>query len=163
MSSRDKKDEVNIHPCWLEQVKHLPLQKSLTCLETETMENAILMMQEQSRGCVLVLNPKQELVGIMTERDVMFHFIGTTMPNRTEVREAMTPNVVTIRPEGSVAEAIALFGQKRFRHLPVCDGHNIVGVLSVRVLVDFIAENIPEEVLNLPPNLGEIPQVPFGA
>ena len=139
---------------WNEPVGHLPLQTPLKLSSTATISEAIKAMQKKKTGCVLVVD-KDKLVGIFTERDVMLHFVGTSMPNDTPLKQVMTPEPVTLDPKTIVSEAINFFGQKHFRHLPICDSNQkILGLLSVRVMMDFMAEHLPGEVLNLPPEEG---------
>ncbi len=152
-----------LHPCWHEKVKHLPLQKPLIVQDTDTIEASIRLMQDRNRSCLLVLNQDSFWVGIVTERDFMRLYIGTDLPSSNTISDVMTQNVFTVDPELDVTEAMNLFGSKPFRHLPVCDKGEILGLLSVRVLIDFIAEHVPEETLNLPPLLGDVPKEPFGA
>ena len=55
------------------------------------------------------------------------------------VEHLMTKEMVTLAPNQSVGEAMALFGARRFRHVPVKDGDTLVGVLSDRDLLRFLA------------------------
>lgn len=156
-------NEKPLHPCWNEKVGHLPLQKPLILKDTETIADCIRLMQECNRGCVLIVNDVDALVGLLTERDLMHHFMGTELSSRETVRKVMTEDVFTISPDLDVTQTMDLFGDKPFRHLPVVKDNDILGLLSVRVLVDFIAENVPQELLNLPPEVGDVPKETFGA
>src|SRR6185369_16379374 len=55
------------------------------------------------------------------------------------VEHLMTREMITLTPTQSVGEAMALFGARRFRHVPVVDGDTLVGVLSDRDLLRFLA------------------------
>ncbi len=57
---------------------------------------------------------------------------------KTPVREIMTDNVVTVGPENTIEEAMAIMTDKHIRHLPVLEGDNIVGVVSIGDLVKAI-------------------------
>lgn len=152
-----------LHPFWHEEVRYLPLWKPVVVQEKDTIESAILKMQEKISGCLLVVNENNSLVGIVTERDFMRLYIGTDLSSSTLIEEIMVRDVFTIEPSLRVTDVLNLFGTKPFRHLPVCHNGSILGLLSVRVLIDFIAEHLPEETLNLSPLLGDVPKEPFGA
>ncbi len=139
---------------WEEPVGNLPLQKPVIEKVDSTIVQAIKSMQKNKTGCVLINNNKNELVGIFTERDVMLHFVGTDLGGETPLSEVMTEAPITLTPETSVAEVIKFLGQKKFRHLPIGEDGKILGLLSVRVMVDFIAEHLPHAILNLPPEEG---------
>ena len=65
----------------------------------------------------------------------------------------MTPEPVMVNPETSLSEAIEIFYEHKFHHLPVLnETGRLKGLLSIRVAVDFVAENLPGEVLNRPPD-----------
>jgi acetoin utilization protein AcuB len=55
------------------------------------------------------------------------------------VEHLMTREAVTLRPDQSIGEAMAIFGGRRFRHLPVTDGETLVGIVSDRDLLRFLA------------------------
>ena len=99
---------------------------------------ALQLLAEKNIGALLVLR-NGELVGIVSERDyarkVALH--GKTSM-KTPVKEIMSDNVVTVGPENTVEEAMAIMTDKHIRHLPVLEGDNIVGVVSIGDLVKVI-------------------------
>ena len=155
--------EETLHPCWNEKIGHLPLQRPLIVQEIESISGCIRLMQKNNRGCVLVLNQSSQLTGLLTERDLMYHYVGTDLSASEPVTAIMTNDVFTITPDIDVSEVLVIFGEKPFRHLPVLKDGVLLGLLSVRVIIDFLAENVSEETLNLPPELGDIPKETFGA
>lgn len=102
---------------------------------------ALRVMAEHNIGAVLVVS-EGRLVGIFSERDyarkVALH--GKSSADVT-VRDIMTANPVTVTLNASVAECMSLMSNGRFRHLPVLDGAELVGLLSIGDLVkEVIAE-----------------------
>ena len=73
------------------------------------------------------------LIGIISERDIVRGFarMGARLTER-HVRDLMTKEVVTCRPDDSMAEAESTMNKHRFRHLPVVDRGRLVGMLSIR-------------------------------
>jgi CBS domain-containing protein len=103
-----------------------------------TVFDAIAKMAENDIGSLIVIDG-EALVGIITERDYARNVIlkGKTSP-ATPVREIIESHVVTVRPEQSVEECMALMTDKRVRHLPVVEGKKIIGIVSIGDLVKTI-------------------------
>lgn len=105
---------------------------------TAMVYSALQLMADKEIGALLVL-AGGKLVGIFSERDyarkVILH--GKTSAE-TQVSEVMSPDVVTVGAEQSIAECMALMTEKRFRHLPVVEGGQILGVISIGDVVKAI-------------------------
>lgn len=102
---------------------------------------ALESMAEKDVGALLVTEGSR-LVGIISERDyarkVRLH---GKWSHDVPVREIMTEDVITVDPSRTVEECMAIVTQQRVRHLPVCDGDRLVGVISIGDLVkEVIAE-----------------------
>lgn len=100
--------------------------------------DALILLAEKNIGALLVLQDG-ELVGIISERDYARKVVlyGKT-PMETSVREIMVEDVVTVGPQMTIEDAMALMTEKRIRHLPVIEGTKIVGVISIGDLVKSI-------------------------
>ncbi len=93
--------------------------------------DALKLMAEKNVGALLVLEG-DELKGIFSERDYARKVILAGKSSREiTVKEIMSPEVFTIRPQQSVDECMALMTAKRIRHLPVVEGEQILGVISI--------------------------------
>ena len=113
---------------------------------------AIERMNQSGTGCVLVEEARR-LVGIFTERDVLTKIVGSAVDiDRTTVERVMTRDPECLSPEDRAAYALNKMSVGGFRHIPLVDdnGHP-VGVVSMRNVVDYIADLLQTEVLNLPP------------
>ena len=94
---------------------------------------AVTVMGIHGVGAALVME-QGRLEGIFTERDLvraLSHDIGASSQ---PVTQWMTPNPVTVGPETSVERALEIMLAGKFRHLPVTDGEQVVGVVSIRDL-----------------------------
>jgi len=102
--------------------------------------DAVKMMAEKGIGALLVMEDAG-LVGIISERDYARKVIlkGRSSEN-TPVRDIMTAEVITARPEQTVEECMLLMTENRIRHLPVVQDETTVGVLSIGDLVKAIIE-----------------------
>ena len=97
---------------------------------------ALHLMAEKDVGALLVLDTQAQLVGIISERDYARKVIlkGKSSLD-TPVREIMTQAVVSVRPDRTVEDCMALMTARRVRHLPVLAGGQVVGVVSIGDLV----------------------------
>jgi CBS domain-containing protein len=76
-----------------------------------------------------------KLIGILTERDLLKAMAARVHSSEARVRQFMTEDPVTAWPEMDVDEAQRLMLDKGFRHLPVLEGDEVVGVVSLRRVV----------------------------
>jgi CBS domain-containing protein len=104
-----------------------------------TVYDAMKLMADKNTGSVLVID-NGKLVGSLSERDYARKIIllGRTSKD-TLVHEIMTQPLITIRPETSVDEAMRLITTQRIRHLPVVLDGNLLGVISIGDLVQWIS------------------------
>jgi len=121
--------------------------QTLTTLPPQTtVRDAAKLMTERKIGAIMVVEGGK-LVGIFSERDVVGRVVARGLdPDRTTLRETMTPNPVTVAPDDAPAAALERMAQRGFRHLPVVDGERIVGMVSIRDLYAAIKVELEEEV-----------------
>jgi CBS domain-containing protein len=96
-------------------------------------------MVDRNVGAVLVVDGGR-LAGIMTERDVL-RAVARGLGDSTRVGDCMTAHPETIAPDETTAHAAVLMLHGGFRHLPVVDGDDLVGVISIRDLVPLLLED----------------------
>lgn len=103
-----------------------------------TVFDAIQMMSDKNIGALLVIEGDQ-LVGIITERDYTRKVaLKGKVSKQTAVKEILTGQVVKVHPDTTVEECMRLMTDHRARHLPVLEGSNIVGIISIGDLVNWI-------------------------
>lgn len=105
---------------------------------------AISKLCEYSIGCLLVY-ASGELMGIISERDVLLRIAGNyqEMSGRP-VSEFMTPDPVTLDAGASIAFALNRMATGDFRHLPVTTEGRVVGIVSVKDILNFLSEQYPD-------------------
>jgi CBS domain-containing protein len=122
----------------MDTVRHLLQEKGhqYHAIAPEAMVyEALKLMSEKEIGALLVLE-RGKLVGVISERDYARKVILKGKSSlETPVREVMTGKVVFVRPENTLEECMALMTDKRVRHLPVLEGDQILGVISIGDLV----------------------------
>lgn len=99
-----------------------------------SVRDAAGVMTRANCGSVLIMEPPDVLLGILTERDLMTRVLAKGLdPEATTVRAVMTPHPVCVPPEMRVADAVLIMIERGFRHLPIVGpGSKILGVFSVR-------------------------------
>lgn len=110
---------------------------------TATAAQAIARLKGKNVGCVLVTGAGGELVGIFTERDVLYRVAGLIRElDQVPVESLMTPRPTTLRISATVSHALHLMGLHGFRHVPLVDeADRPVGIISFRDIVHFIEES----------------------
>lgn len=122
----------------------------LTASPETTVSEASRLMARRKVGAVMVTR-NGKLVGIFTERDVVFRVIAQGRDvEKTLLADVMTPSPVTIAPDKSFGMALALMHKNGFRHMPVTEDGRAVGIVSARNALDpdleeFAAESYRRE------------------
>jgi len=103
-----------------------------------TVFDAIKLMADKNIGSLLVMSGNK-LAGVFTERDYTrkVALLGKTS-RETKVAEIMSPEVITVTPDDSVEDCMWLMTEHRVRHLPVVEGNNVVGIVSIGDLVNWV-------------------------
>jgi CBS domain-containing protein len=96
-------------------------------------------MVSRDVGAVLVTQGGR-LVGILTERDVLRAVAGG-ITDETTVADWMTPNPETMEPDETMRQAAVLMIHGGFRHMPIVEGEEVVGMLSIRDLMRVVLED----------------------
>jgi signal-transduction protein with cAMP-binding, CBS, and nucleotidyltransferase domain len=100
--------------------------------------DAIRLMNEKDVGALPVLD-HGKLVGIVSERDYTRKVILKGRSSKeTPVSEIMTRELITVNPREGVTECMRTITEKRVRHLPVLEGEDLVGILSIGDVVNWL-------------------------
>jgi CBS domain-containing protein len=93
-------------------------------------------MAKKNVGAIVVMERRQ-LVGIFTERDIVFRVVARGLdPNTTCVADVMTRSVHTIDADAPFGSALLIMHDNRFRHMPVVANGKLVGMVSGRSAMD---------------------------
>lgn len=107
-----------------------------TINENEVMFKAVKKMHEFRIGSLLVTNDDEQLVGIITERDILYKCYQTEasmITTTTKVKERMTPSdkLYVGKPDQTASDLMTVMTDKKIRHIPILDEDAIVGVISI--------------------------------
>ena len=104
--------------------------------DDQNIAEAAITLTEHKIGALLVESQDGQIAGILSERDI----VGGMAPHGADlhdvaVSELMTTNVIRCSPNYTINEAMAMMTDRRIRHLPVFDGEELVGFISIGDLV----------------------------
>ena len=107
----------------------------LTVGPTHTVRQVADAMAARKVGAAVVLDPDADGPGILTERDVLTAVAAGQDLDAELAADHLTPDAVVGTPDWDLDKAAAAMVAGGFRHLVICDGDDVVGVLSVRDIV----------------------------
>ncbi len=98
-----------------------------------TVLEASRLMAEHQVGALPVVNEYGQLIGIVTERDILYQVVARERdPRQTSVADIMTRDVEVVDLDDSSLQALYKMSVRRCRHLPVVHDNQVVGILSIR-------------------------------
>lgn len=119
-------------------------QGALSVKLDDTIEKCAKLMTERKIGA-LMIKENNELKGLITERDIIRKVIAKgNNPSQERVKDYMITDLSTIAPDKDVFEALIKMRDDDVKHLPVVDGRNVIGVLTLK------------DVLKIQPQLFEL-------
>jgi CBS domain-containing protein len=120
----------------MEQIHDLVKDREVYYVETgRSVLETVRYMVERNIGAVAVVSG-ENLVGIFSERDLMRRVVSEGRdPGKTTVGEVMTADPLVVSPNEQIKDCMRLMKENSFRHLPVCDGRRLKGLISLRDLI----------------------------
>ena len=113
----------------------------------QTIQDAVAILVNQKIGALLVLDDRENVIGIISERDIMrgLYYKGkeiTALP----VSELMTKKVIIGGPEDETGYLMGVMTQNRVRHIPVIEGGKLQGLISIGDVVKSLLEDSKYEI-----------------
>ena len=113
-----------------------------TATASDSFADVAKMMRANGISSVVVLDGKK-LQGIVTERDIVNLVAEGGDPNTTTVERGMTRlDLITVDPKTELSQAAELMVSNNIRHLPIVDGGNVVGIVSIRDMTRWAADEL---------------------
>ena len=111
--------------------------------------DGLKLLAEYGVGAMLVMD-KGQLVGIFSERDYTRKVALQGRNSReTTVADIMTREVFSVGPQTGTRVCMSLLSQKKIRHLPVLDGNKVLGLISMRDIMDDIIADHEQTISQL--------------
>ena len=122
-------------------------QSIATLNPADSVMDAVNMMTERKIGAVIIVDNNARLAGIFTERDLVNRVVVKGLDAAsTPLKQVMTTNPDTLAPGDTAMNALELMSARRYRHLPVLDGENVVGMVSIRDLFNVVKAQLEEDL-----------------
>lgn len=120
------------------QVRDVMTRNVKTCSASDPLTRAAQLMWDHDIGCVPVLDPRELLAGVITDRDIcMAAYTQGRALDEIPVFSAMASNLAVVRPEDDIEEAERMMSVHQVRRIPVVDaGRKIVGIITVGDLLN---------------------------
>ncbi|WP_096199225.1 CBS domain-containing protein [Bacillus sp. FJAT-45350] len=100
------------------------------CTPDDNVYEVAVKMQNLEVGAIPICK-EQQLLGMITDRDIVVRGVAEKKPNSTQVTEIMSENLITASPDMSVDEAAKMMAQKQIRRLPVVENNKLVGIVAL--------------------------------
>ena len=114
-----------------------------------TVFEALRLLAEYGVGALIVVDDGK-LVGVVSERDYTRKVaLQGKNSKETTVAEIMTANVITVSPTTGTRACMTLMSQKKIRHLPVVEGAKVLGMISIRDIMDDIIADHEQTISQL--------------
>lgn len=121
--------------------------QTLITVNTSDTARAIAKLMHEKRIAAVLVTENEQLVGIITERDMTARVIAAGAdPDTSTAKDIMTSNPDTLHPDDTPAQAIKMMIDRNYRHLPVTNGEDLVGMVSVRDLYAIYNLELEEDL-----------------
>jgi CBS domain-containing protein len=119
-------------------VKEVMNRNVKTVRPEDTVKDAAKIMNESYIGALVVVSGTGEVVGIVTERDILSDVVAIGKnADEVKISEIMTPNIITITPDKTLEEAADVMTDNKIKKLPVVDKGRLVGIVTASDLIAY--------------------------
>jgi CBS domain-containing protein len=119
-------------------VKEVMNRNVKTVRPEDTVKDAAKIMNEHRIGSLVVVSGTGEVVGILTERDILADVVATgKSADEVKISDIMTPNIVTITPDKTLEEAADVMTENKIKKLPVVHEGRLVGIITATDLIAY--------------------------
>ncbi|HLR62235.1 MAG TPA: CBS domain-containing protein [Lentibacillus sp.] len=101
------------------------------CRKEDTLYEAASKMKERDVGVIPVCSENKELMGVITDRDLVLRGYAEKKPDTTTVQDVMSGQLYHVSQDTSVQEAADMMAQKQIRRLPIVENGKLAGIVSL--------------------------------
>jgi len=115
----------------------------------DTVYEALELLAQYEVGALMVMDGGR-LAGVFSERDYTRKIaLQGRNSKTTRVAEVMSSQVITVSPQTRSRDAMMLMSERKIRHLPVVDGSTVLGMISIRDIMDDIIATHEQTIVQL--------------
>ena len=127
-------------------VTKLSKRQCFTLSENDTLKIASEKFQKHHVGAMPVLSVKDKtVIGIVSERDLARYIYRSEFKSDLLVDKIMTKNIVSCNLNNSVTELMEIISSHKIRHIPIIEGKELLGIVSIGDVVNHIIEQYKDE------------------
>ena len=126
-------------------VSRMSKRKCFTLTEADTVKSASQNLHEKKIGSMPVLDKKNNVIGIISERDLSQFIYSERFNINLPVTEIMTKKLVTCDLNTSVTELMNEMTEKKIRHILIIEDKKLLGIVSIGDVVNHLIDKIKEE------------------
>ena len=130
-------------------VSRMSERKCFTLNETDTVKTASQILHEKKVGCMPILDKNKVVIGIISERDLSRLIYTEQFNINLPVTKIMSKNLVYCDLNTSVTELMNEMTKKKIRHILIMEDKKLLGIVSIRDVVNHLIDKIKEENKNL--------------
>jgi len=135
------------------KVKEILGKKSrevITILSDKSLLDASKLLTRHNIGALIVVNKKNEPVGILSERDIVRNIAERSVSALdTAIETAMTKDIIIGFPEDALSDVSSTMTNRRIRHLPIVEDKDLIGMISIGDIVKAQLDHAEHEAHNL--------------
>ena len=128
-------------------VEKLIKRGCVTINQSASINELILKLNKHNFGCLVVLNESNRVCGIVSERDIIRNY--NSFNNNSKVFDIMTKNTITCSSKITSEKLMQLMTENKIRHIPIVEGENLLGIVSIGDVVNRLIKNFNDEAKNL--------------
>jgi CBS domain-containing protein len=113
----------------------------------ETIQEAAAVMRDAGVGALPVVGDSEELVGIVTDRDIALRAVAEGFGPETTVDQVMTKQLIVVEPSDELEDALSLMRERQVRRLPIVEGERLVGIIAQADIAALIGAGEAAETL----------------
>ncbi|MEH6905101.1 CBS domain-containing protein [Neobacillus drentensis] len=125
----------------MEKIKDIMTSDVESCTLLDNVYEVALKMKQLNVGAIPIVD-KEQLVGMITDRDIVIRGVAEKHPGSTKVEDIMSNNLITISTDATSKEAAKLMSEHQIRRLPVVEEGKLIGIVS---LGDFAVHELTDD------------------
>ncbi len=125
-------------------LRDVAIRHLVTVDQNASLRRAAQVMTDRGVGCAIVIE-KEQVAGIITERDILHAVAHSQNVDETKVDTVMTRDVISGAPGWDLLKAVNTMTSGGFRHLLVSEMNDPIGIVSMRDLLDTMAEMVADD------------------
>lgn len=139
----------------MKTVEQIMTHDVTTCQLEDTLIDVAKQLRANDIGSMPVCQQSQQLIGMVTDRDLAIRGYGMDKPGTTKVQEVMSDHLVSAHPTMTVQEASKIMAEHQVRRLPIVKGDKLIGIVALGDLAleeqsDLAAGHALEEISEQP-------------